>query len=56
VVAGQRARQIQGGASSKLEIGVNKPAYIALKEAEANLIRWEILLDEDATPDEEGSE
>jgi DNA-directed RNA polymerase omega subunit len=50
VVAGKRATQIQAGARSELKNGSdNKPAYIALREAEANLIRWRrVPVDENA--------
>lgn len=48
VVAGKRALQIQAGARSELENGSDKPAYIAVREAAANLIRWRTLVDEDA--------
>jgi DNA-directed RNA polymerase omega subunit len=56
VVAGMRATQIQGGALSMLETGSDKPAFIAIKEAEANLIKWNILMavDQVAPADEEG--
>jgi DNA-directed RNA polymerase omega subunit len=40
VVAGKRATQIQAGARSELENGSDKPAYLAVREAEANLIKW----------------
>ncbi|HUV14533.1 MAG TPA: DNA-directed RNA polymerase subunit omega [Acidobacteriota bacterium] len=53
VVAGKRATQIQAGARSELENGFDKPAYLAVREAEANLIRWRrTLVDENASQGE----
>lgn len=43
IVAPQRAKQIQQGAPSKLRFEHNKPAYLAIKEAEASLIKLELL-------------
>lgn len=47
VVAAMRAAQIQGGALSALQTVSTKPTYIAMREAEANLIKWKILEDEE---------
>lgn len=52
VVASVRAAQIQNGAFSKLASVSNNPAYVAIKEGEANLIRWQILVAEELSPDE----
>ncbi len=43
VVAAARAKQIQTGAPSKLDLKSAKPAYLAIREAELNLIGYEIL-------------
>ena len=43
LVAAARARQIQTGAPTKLEITSRKPAYLAILEAEQGLIEYEIL-------------
>ena len=48
LVAAARARQIQTGAKPKLDLKSRKAAYLAIREAEQNLINYEILeLDED---------
>jgi DNA-directed RNA polymerase subunit omega len=51
LVAAERAKQIQNGAPPKIEVKSAKPAYIAVREVEQNLIKYEIL--EEATEDEE---
>ncbi len=51
LVAAERAKQIQNGAPPKIDVKSNKPAYIALREVEQNLISYEIL--EEATEEEE---
>ncbi len=43
LVAAERAKQIQNGAPPKIEVKSTKPAFIALREAELNLIPYEIL-------------
>ncbi|RPI25165.1 MAG: DNA-directed RNA polymerase subunit omega [Acidobacteria bacterium] len=43
LVAAERAKQIQNGAPPKIEVKSNKPAYIATREVEKNLIKYEIL-------------
>ena len=43
IVAAARAKQIQTGAPSKLDLKSCKPAYLAIREAELNLIGYEIL-------------
>ena len=43
VVAAARAKQIQTGAPSKLDLKSAKPAYLAIREAELNMIGYEIL-------------
>jgi len=43
VVASERAKQIQHGAPPKIETDSMKPAYIAVKEVEAGLVKYEIL-------------
>ena len=52
IVAVARAKQIQTGAPTKLDLKSGKPAYLAIREAEQNLIGYEIL-DDNA---EEGSD
>ena len=53
LVAAQRAHQILHGAPPKLKVNSDKAAHIAIKEAEANLIRYEILKGEEMPVDEE---
>ena len=53
VVAAQRAQQLQNGAPPKLKLQSEKPAHIALKEAEANLINYELLAVEEVSEAEE---
>ena len=43
LVAAERAKQIQNGAPPKIEVKSGKPAYIGIKEAELNLVPYEIL-------------
>ena len=43
VVASQRAKQLQNGDSPKLRVNSEKPAYIAIREAEADLISYKLL-------------
>lgn len=47
LVAAERAKQIQNGAPPKIDVKSRKPAYIAIKEAEQNLIPYEILEEEE---------
>jgi len=51
LVAAERAKQIQNGAPPKIDVKSNKPAFIALRETEQNLIAYEIL--EEAVEEEE---
>ncbi len=50
LVAAERARQLQSGASPKLRVRSGKPAHVAIKEAEADLIDFDVLV-EDGQPD-----
>jgi DNA-directed RNA polymerase subunit K/omega len=45
-VAASRARQIQNGAKPKIKTKFWNAAYIAMKEAEANLIEWDFFVEE----------
>jgi DNA-directed RNA polymerase subunit K/omega len=45
-VAATRARQIQNGAKPKTKTKFWNAAYIAMKEAEADLIEWDFLVEE----------
>ena len=42
-VAAQRAKQLQGGAKPRVETRSRKPTRIAVEEAVAGTISWEIL-------------
>ena len=39
-IAFQRAKQLQGGASARVERGLHKPTYVAVLEVLANRISW----------------
>ena len=52
-VAAQRAQQLQSGAPAKLKVKSEKPAHIAIREAEANLINYELLVGEEMSEAEE---
>ena len=43
LVAAERAKQIQNGAPRRLELDSPKPAYIAIRELEQNLVPYEVL-------------
>ncbi len=49
-VASLRAKQIQAGASPHLEVKSGKPAYVAIREAEKNLVNYTILEPEEEEP------
>jgi DNA-directed RNA polymerase subunit omega len=43
ILAAERAKQLQNNAKPKLKTKSTKPAYIAMKELEENLLSFEIL-------------
>ena len=43
LVAAERAKQIQNGAAPMLELKSRKPAFIAVRETEAQLVKWSML-------------
>ena len=43
LVAAERAKQIQNGAPPRLEIESRKPAYLAIREVEENLVPYDVL-------------
>lgn len=43
ILAAQRAKQLQNNAKPKIKIRSTKPAHIAMKELEADVISYEIL-------------
>ncbi|MDR0842451.1 MAG: DNA-directed RNA polymerase subunit omega [Acidobacteriota bacterium] len=43
VLAAERAKQLQGNARPKLKTKSTKPAYIAMREIEQDLLSYEIL-------------
>jgi len=56
VVAAERARQIQGGAPTRIDTDSRKSAHIAIREVEEGLVEYEILeeaLEEGAAREEE---
>ncbi len=46
LVAAERAKQIQNGAPRRIEVETGKSAFIGIREAEQNLVKWEILEEE----------
>ena len=57
LVASLRAQQLQSGAPPMLKLQSKKPAYIAIREAEANLINYKLLRgEEESEAEEEPSE
>ena len=51
LVAAERAKQLQNGAPPLLDVKARKPAFIAIKETEAGLVKW-TLLEEDEEVEE----
>ena len=47
-VAALRAKQLQSGAPPHLDLKSHKPAYMAIREAERNLVNYNILKPEEA--------
>ena len=43
IIAAERAKQLQNNAKPKIKTRSTKPAYIAMRELEADLINFEIL-------------
>jgi len=46
LVAAERAKQIQNGAPPKIPVRSRKPSRIAIEEAKAGVINWELLEEE----------
>ena len=53
LVAAERAKQIQNGAPPRLDLKSNKPAYLAIKEVEENVVPYEILGKKEEEEEEE---
>jgi len=43
LVAAERAKQLQNGAPPLLTLKSRKPAFIAIKETQANMVSWSML-------------
>ena len=43
IIAAERAKQLQNNAKPKLKTKSTKPAYIAMREVEDGLVRFEVL-------------
>ena len=56
VVAAQRAKQIQSGASPRIDLETRKSAHIATKEVEQELVNYEILEEQREEQEEEEQE
>ena len=52
LVAAERAKQLQNGAPAMLKLDSRKPAFIAIKETQADLVGW-TMLEEEKTEEEE---
>lgn len=50
LVAAERAKQLQNGAPPKIDVKSAKPAFVAVREVEQNLVPYEIL---EEAPEEE---
>ena len=50
LVAAERAKQIQWGAPPRMDVKSTKPAFIAIKEVESDMVPYEVL-EEDDRPD-----
>ena len=53
LVAAERAKQLQNGARPMLDLKSRKPAYIAIKETEADLVGWAVLEEDEVSGEEE---
>ena len=53
LVAAERAKQIQNGAPPLIDLKSRKPAYIALRETEADLVKWTMLEEDEQLEDAE---
>ena len=47
LIAAERAKQLQNGAPARMEVKSRKPAYVAIKETESNLVEFELIEEED---------
>ena len=52
LVAAERAKQIQNGAPVRLDLDSRKPAFLAIREVEKNLVSYEILEEKDKEENE----
>jgi DNA-directed RNA polymerase omega subunit len=43
IIAAERAKQLQNNAKPKLKTKSNKPAYIAMREVEQELVAFEVI-------------
>jgi DNA-directed RNA polymerase subunit K/omega len=51
-VAAERAKQIQNGAPVRLELDSRKPAFVAIREVEKNLVAYKIVEKKDKEENE----
>ena len=52
LVAAERAKQIQNGAPVRLDVDSRKPAFVAIREVEKNLVPYKILEKKDKEENE----
>jgi DNA-directed RNA polymerase subunit omega len=53
LVAAERAKQIQNGAPPLLDLKSRKPAFVAIKETQADLVQWTMLEEDEQIEEEE---
>jgi DNA-directed RNA polymerase subunit omega len=50
IIAAERAKQLQNNARPKIKTKSTKPSYIAMREVEQGLVKFEITLPEPPNP------
>lgn len=53
LVAAERAKQLQNGAPPMLTLKSRKPAFVAIKETQADMVGWAMLEEEGLEEEEE---
>ncbi len=53
LVAAERARQIQNGASPTIDVESRKPSYVAIKEVEQSRVPYKILEENEENEEDE---
>jgi DNA-directed RNA polymerase subunit omega len=50
IIAAERAKQLQNNARPKIKIRSTKPSYVAMREVEEGLVKFEITPPESSNP------